>query len=146
MKATKLAMVLQKWCVVVIYWTTDILWSYQENRFVFPRVKFYNQMLRGGPPGVIGLAKSPKSASITGSLLIKVLQHIQKHTKCSKEEPIPTLMDNHDSHCSLEAVICAKLNGVVLVTFLLHCTHRMQPLDVAIISPFNPKYSFAQND
>ncbi|KAK9695297.1 hypothetical protein QE152_g32665 [Popillia japonica] len=27
-----------------------------------------------------------------------------------------------------------------------HCTHRIQPLDVAVMGPFKSKYSLAQND
>lgn len=35
---------------------------------------------------------------------------------------------------------------MVLVTFPPHCTHKLQPLDVAVNSPFKAKLAVAQND
>jgi hypothetical protein len=36
--------------------------------------------------------------------------------------------------------------GVVLVTFPLHYTHRLQPIVIAVIAPFKAKHAAAQND
>lgn len=55
-------------------------------------------------------------------------------------------MDNHESLCMLDDVMYAKDNGLVLVTFLLHCSHRLQPLDVGVLGPFKSKLRVAQND
>lgn len=55
-------------------------------------------------------------------------------------------MDNHESHCSLEAVSYAKEKGIVLVTFPPHCTHKLQPLDVGVFDPFKTKLKIAQKD
>ncbi|XP_055910751.1 uncharacterized protein LOC129945115 [Eupeodes corollae] len=56
------------------------------------------------------------------------------------------LMDNHESHCTIEAINFCQEHGIVLVTFPPHCTHRLQPLDVAVLGPFKHKLSVAQND
>lgn len=114
--------------------------------FVFPRARYHDTMLNGAPPGSIGLVNCPTSGWMTASLFLKVLEHIQKHTKCCKDDPIIILMDNHESHCTLEAVCYAKDNGMTLVTFPPHCTHRLQPLDVAVMGPFKGKLAIAQND
>lgn len=37
-------------------------------------------------------------------------------------------------------------NGAHIQYIHPHCTHRMQPLDVAVMGPFKSKYSLAQND
>jgi len=75
-----------------------------------------------------------------------VLEHIKNHTRCTTEDKILLLMVNHESHCSLEAVSYAKENGIVLVTFPLHCTHKLQSLDVGVFGPFKTKLKIAQND
>ncbi|KAJ8955083.1 hypothetical protein NQ314_006964 [Rhamnusium bicolor] len=55
-------------------------------------------------------------------------------------------MDNHESHCSLEAILFAKNNGIALLTFPPHCSHRLQPLDVGVLGPFKAKFKVASND
>jgi hypothetical protein len=39
----------------------------------------------------------------------------------------------------------AKDNGVVMLTFHLHTTHRLQPLDVAVYGPFQTYFNNAGN-
>jgi hypothetical protein len=114
--------------------------------FVFPRARFHDTMLSGAPVGSLGLVNSPTSGWMTGPLFLKVLEHIQKFTRCSKENKILILMDNHESHCTLDAIVYARDHGMVLVTFPPHCTHRLQPLDVSVMGPFKTKLSVAQND
>lgn len=55
-------------------------------------------------------------------------------------------MDNHESLCMLDAVMYAKDNGVVIVTFPPHCSHWLQPLNVGVLGPFKSKLRVAQND
>lgn len=114
--------------------------------FIFPRARFHETFMIGAPPGSLGLVNSPSSGWMTASLFLKTLEHLVSQTRCSKQDPILLLMDNHESHCSLEAVIYAKENGIIIVTFPPHCTHRLQPLDVSVMGPFKAKYKVAQND
>lgn len=100
----------------------------------------------GAPEGSLGLPNSTQSAWTNSVLFVKVLEHIKNHTWCTKEDKILLLMDNHESHCSLKAVSYAKENGIVLVTFAPHCTHKLQPLDVGVFGPFKTKLNIAQND
>ncbi|XP_047142830.1 uncharacterized protein LOC124817082 [Hydra vulgaris] len=103
-------------------------------------------MLKGGPPGCIGYANSPKSGWMTGPLFLKVLEHIKKLVRCSKEDPVLLLIDNHESHCTLDAINYCFENGMVVLRFPPHCTHRMQPLVVAVNGPLKQKLSISQND
>lgn len=114
--------------------------------FIFPRAKFHPFMLNGAPEGSLGLANSPKSGWMTGPLFLEVLKHIQKYTNCSKDNRILILMDNHETHCTIDSVLFARDNGIVFVTFPPHCSHRMQPLDVSVLGPFKGKLKVAQND
>lgn len=79
-------------------------------------------------------------------IFIKALEHVKKHARCNKDDRISLLMDNRESHCTLDAIMFARENGIVLVTFPPHCTHRLQPLDVGVMGPFKGKPRVAQND
>lgn len=50
-------------------------------------------------------------------------------------------MENHESHINLGAVEYARANGIVILTFPPHCSHRLQPLDVSVYSPFKAFYN-----
>lgn len=52
------------------------------------------------------------------------------------------LVDKHESQVSLYC----RGNGVVLLSFLPHCTHRMQLLDLVIYVPFKSKLKTKFND
>lgn len=114
--------------------------------FIFPRARFHDKMLGVGPRGCVGFANSPTSGWMTGPLFLKVLEHMKILIRCSKKDPILLLMDNHESHCTLDAINYCRENGIVVVTFPPHCTHRLQPLDVAVNGPFKRQLSVAQND
>ena len=65
----------------------------------------------------------------------QVLPHIAAHTQPSQADPILRLLDSHASHVSLEAVRFCRENGIQLLTFPPHCSHRLQPLDVTMYGP-----------
>lgn len=73
---------------------------------------------------------------MVSELFIHVFEHICALTCCSSEHPILLLLDNHVSHTSLEAIIYVKENGIVILSFPPHCSHRLQPLDVGVFGPF----------
>jgi hypothetical protein len=101
--------------------------------YVFPRVRPNEAFVRGAPNGSIALLHP--SGYMTGSNFLVVMQHIQKHTGCSIENPILLLLDNHESHCNFDVIIFCRENGIHLLTFPPHTTHKLQPLDVAIYGP-----------
>jgi hypothetical protein len=60
----------------------------------------------------------------------------------SKEHPVLLLLDGHATHTkNLELIEKARNNGVVLLCFPPHTTHRLQPLDVSFMSPLSTYYS-----
>ena len=52
-----------------------------------------------------------------------------------KRSPI-LILDNHDSHISIETIDLSKENGVTLLMLLPHCSHKLQPLDRSVYGPF----------
>lgn len=102
------------------------------------------QFMYGAVTGAIGFAG--QSGWMTANIFVKVLQHIQKYTSCNTENKILIIMDNHETHISLEAILYSRANGIVLLSFPPHCTHQMQPLDKAIFGPFKSRIKKSFND
>lgn len=107
--------------------------------FVIPRVRHNERFVQHGPPGCIGV--SHKSGWMTRENFLVFLQHFAKHTRCSPEHPVLLLLDNHESHVSIEAVDFAKNNGIHLLSFPPHCSHKLQPLDRTVYYPLKKYYN-----
>lgn len=102
--------------------------------FVFPRARFQPHFLNGGPLGAKGGANP--SGWINTDLFLDFLKHFHQFTRCDRERPIVLLLDNHESHRSLAALEFCRDNGIHVVSFPPHCSHRLQPLDVSVFGPF----------
>ncbi|XP_041349184.1 uncharacterized protein LOC121368514 [Gigantopelta aegis] len=110
---------------------------------VFPRVHFKDSMLHGAPPGTIGSAH--QTGWMTTENFTVFMEHFIKSTKCSKELPVLLILDNHDTHLSIQTIDLAKDNGVIMLTLPPHCSHKMQPLDISVYGPFKSFYNQAAN-
>ncbi|XP_072377877.1 uncharacterized protein [Diabrotica undecimpunctata] len=104
---------------------------YVPPYFIFPRVHFKDNMLHGAPTGSKGAATP--SGWMRSELFLPVLQHFAQHERPSKEHPKLMIIDNHESHLSITALDFAKENGIILLTLPPHCSHKLQPLDVAVL-------------
>lgn len=112
--------------------------------YVVPRMRNPEEYITGAPAS--SLILNNKSGWMTKELFVKVLDHIKIHAHCSKEQRILLLVDNHESHVSYESIKFCKDNGISLVSFPPHTTHRLQPLDVGVFGPFKGSLSVAFND
>ena len=54
-------------------------------------------------------------------------------------------MDNHDSHLSIEAIVLAKENEVVFLTFSPHCSRKLQPLNISVYGPLKRYFNDTTN-
>ena len=111
---------------------------------IFPRVRFQSHFLKGAPPGTRGSAYP--SGWMTGENFLLFMKHFVQHVKPSKKEPVLLLLDNHESHLSIEVLDYAKQSGVIMLSFPPHCSHRLQPLDVAVFGPLKKKVSQSQSN
>ena len=69
-------------------------------------------------------------------------KHFVSFTKPTAENRVLLVLDGHFSHTkSIELIDLAAENHVVLICLPPHCTHRMQPLDVAFMIPFKTQYA-----
>ncbi|XP_047142893.1 uncharacterized protein LOC124817131 [Hydra vulgaris] len=81
-------------------------------------------MVDGGPPGSVG---AYISGWMTRENFFLFLKHFVKHCKPTVDD-----MDNHESHVSLESIQYAKENGIHMLSFHSHYSHRLQPLDRSV--------------
>ena len=102
--------------------------------YIFPRVKYKQFMLKGAPPQSLGLASR-------SDIFPQALAHFFKFMNATPENPSILFLDNHVSHLSIEAVALAREKGVYMITFPPKCSHKMQPLDIAVYGPFKRFYA-----
>ena len=115
--------------------------------FVFPRVKVQDNWLLTAPPGSSATGHPKASGWMTEENFLQYMQHFVKYAKPSAESPIVLLLDNHQSHTSIEVIDYAKENNITLLSFpQAHCSHRLQPLDVGVYGPFKAYYNQAADN
>lgn len=108
---------------------------------VFPRTHFKTHMIQGAPAGTLGLANP--SGWMTSELFVDVIQHFIKRTSSSVDRPTLLIMDNHETHLSIDCINLAKEHGITLLTLPPHCSNRLQPLDVSVYASFKAFYNAA---
>nr|XP_049694743.1 uncharacterized protein LOC126054214 [Helicoverpa armigera] len=111
--------------------------------FVFPRKKYQDHFVRDGPAECIGAGNA--SGWMTDVEFLQFMKHFISYVKPSKDSPVLLLVDNHCSHLSLPVLDLAKDNGVVMLSYPPHCSHKLQPLDVSVFGPFKKYLSSAQD-
>jgi len=105
---------------------------------IFPRKNMNPRLLNGAPPGTIGTT-SP-SGWINGDLYLKWLNHFIQHTAATVDRKVMLILDNHESHVTLQAYEMCRENGVIVVSLPPHCSHKCQPLDLAVFGPLKTAY------
>jgi hypothetical protein len=72
--------------------------------------------------------KLPNKWLTTDPLLLRVLVHIKKNIHFSKEDTLLVLLENHEIHCTHDAILYGKKNGTVMCNFAPHynSSHLMQ--------------------
>lgn len=108
--------------------------------FVFPRKNMKAELLDGAPAGSI--AECHPSGWIQSHIFTRWMQHFINHVKPSKEDPVLLILDGHYSHTrNLDVIDLAKRNFVSIVCIPPHTSHKIQPLDLAFMSPLKTYYS-----
>ncbi|XP_030760721.1 uncharacterized protein LOC115885835 [Sitophilus oryzae] len=102
--------------------------------FIFPRLRFQEHFIRDDPPGCVGAGNG--SGWMQDKEFVLFLKHFQKHTNSSQTHKVLLTLDNHSSHISIDALDICKTNGIVMLSFPPHCSHKLQPLDRTIFGPF----------
>ena len=128
--------------IVTMIGTINAIGNTVPFYFIFPRSRFVNKSILAGAP--MGSAEfAAKSGLINEEIFVKYLEHFIQFTKCSTENPILLIMDNHPSHISLAASLMKGKHGIVIVTIYSLTSHKLQPLDRTGYGPFKGYYNSA---
>ncbi|XP_050293763.1 uncharacterized protein LOC126734264 [Anthonomus grandis grandis] len=105
---------------------------------IFPRKNMKMELING--------TGSKYACHISGwiqqEIFVEWFRHFINLTKPSSDDPVVLILDGHYSHTkNLEVITVARENYVHIICLPLHSTHRMQPLDVAFMSPFKTYYT-----
>lgn len=102
--------------------------------FIFPRVNFKDHFIRDGPVGCAGTANP--SGWMNATHFLEFLKHFKNHSGASKDSPVLLVLDNHESHLSIDALEYCTENGITVLSFPPHCSHKLQPLDRTVFGLF----------
>lgn len=97
------------------------------------------QLLKGSNSNMVGVVSD--SGWINESLFVDWVHHFISYSKPSKEDPVLLILDNHESHISLEAFTLCRDHGIIMLTLPPHTSHRLQPLDLTYFGPIKTAYN-----
>lgn len=96
--------------------------------FILPRRRFQDHFIRDGPAAPIGTANGTGRMQEDNFFL-------SIHVRPSKEQRVLLLLHNHLTHMALKSLEFCRENGIFLLRFPPHCTHKIQPMDRATFGP-----------
>lgn len=134
----------ERGCLVTMAFAVSATGNSVPPYFIFPRVHFREHFTNNGPAGCHGGANP--SGWMNEDKFYDYIQHFVRNTKPTKERPLLLLLDNHDSHLSIKTLDYCKNNGVVVLSFPPHCSHKLQPLDRSVYGPFKHYVNNASDD
>lgn len=107
---------------------------------IFPRKNMSEQLMRGSPPGAVGVAHP--SGWIQMNIFTDWFKHFIKHTHPTPESRVLLILDGHFSHTrNIDVIELARENNVDIVSLPPHTTHKLQPLDKTFMGPLKTYYS-----
>lgn len=106
---------------------------------IFPRLRMKAELQDGAPPGTM-IACHP-SGWMQSDIFLQWFDHFLAHAKPSAADPVLLVLDGHATHAkNLAFIEKARENHTTVVCLPPHCSHKMQPLDVSFMGPFNTFY------
>ena len=116
---------------------------YVPPMLIFPRHRIKPELMDRAPPGAVS-ACSP-SGWVNEEIFSKWFDHfIAVVQPGSRPQSTLLILDGHSSHMkNLSVIIKARENNVIILSLPSHCTHRLQPLDVAFFKSCNAHYNTA---
>lgn len=107
--------------------------------FVFPRKNFKPHFLSNAPIGSAGSAN--KSGWMIASDFLLFLRHFQNHSQATATNPVLLILDNHQSHISIDALQFCQQHHITVLSLPPHCSHKLQPLDRSVFGPLKKSYN-----
>ncbi|CAH2088512.1 unnamed protein product [Euphydryas editha] len=109
---------------------------------IFPRQRMKPELLDHAPPGTEGVCNA--RGWITTEIFLTWFKKFIRFSGATRTNHVLLLLDGHVSHTqNLEVIDLARKNGVIILCFPPHCTHKMQPADNAFMRPLSTYYDHA---
>ena len=115
---------IERGTLVTLACTINALGNVIPPMFIFPRSRYSDHFVRDGSTGCIGPGN--KSGWMQEEKFPIFLKHFAHYTKVTVNCKVLLLMD---SHRFVTAVDFCKQNGIIILCFPPHCSHKLQPLD-----------------
>lgn len=113
--------------------------NYIPPMIIYPRKRMQQEFETGLPPGA--WAEVQETGWMTKELFLTWFKKFIEFSGASKERQILLILDGHKTHTkNLKLIDLAREKGVVLLCLPPHCSHRLQPLDVAFMKPLSKFY------
>ena len=114
---------------------------YIPPMLIWPRKRLLDKLMDGTPPGSI--AGTSDSGWTDGELFLRWLKHFQQWTQSSSTNPQLIILDGHQSHKYLPAILYAREHHIHMLTLQPHTSHKMQPLDRTVFKSLKAGYNVA---
>lgn len=98
------------------------------------RVKYRDHFLLDAP--IVSSRGDNPSGWIKEDHFCDYLKFFVENVRWSKEKCILLVLDNHGSHPSIKRIDYARENGIVVLSFPSHRSHKLRPLDRTVYGPF----------
>jgi hypothetical protein len=109
---------------------------------VFKRLGFKFELSTGAPPGT--QFACTENGWIRNDVFVQWLKYFIQTTKPSQETKVLLLLDGNTTHTKKNFKLSIwQENGVILLSFPAHTTHRLQPLDVGFLKPLSVYFNQA---
>lgn len=110
--------------------------NFVPPQLIFKRKRMKDELKDGAPPGSIFSCN--ESGWMNTEVFSTWFDHFLNHIKPTAEDPVLLFLDGHNSHTkNLKVIAKARDNHVVIICLPPHTTHRLQPLDVAVMFPLS---------
>lgn len=111
--------------------------TYMPPMLIFPRQRMKQELLDRAPPGTT--AECNARGWMTTETFMGWFKRFVTFSGASITKPVLLLLDGHVTHTqNIQVIEYARKNGVVMLCFPPHCTHR--PLDVGFMKPLSAYY------
>ncbi|XP_033106915.1 uncharacterized protein LOC117108831 [Anneissia japonica] len=91
-----------------------------------------------------GATTVQKPSKVVAKKVVMTFLHFVKYAHPSKDHPKLLLLDNCGPHMSIATIDFARENGIILLSFPPHTSHKLQPLDRSVYGPFKTYLKCAQ--
>jgi hypothetical protein len=112
---------------------------YMPPLLVYPRQRMKPELLNNCYPGM--WAECNISGWMQKEIFENWFERFIEFSGATIEKPVLLLLDGHSTHVqSIKIIDRARETGVIILCFPPHCTHRLQPLDIAFMKPLSVYY------